>query len=59
MYNLKLFIFSLKKLRGPEGGPERSPEGGVQMGGPGFVYTHQKEKKYLILHGWKSREQKD
>ena len=38
MYNLNLlfFFFSLKKLRGPEGGPGRGPERGVQNGGSRF-----------------------
>ena len=44
VYHLNFFFsFSLKKLRGPEGGaegcPEKGPEGGVQKGALGFIYT--------------------
>ena len=35
------FLFSPKRLRGPEGGSERGSERGVEEGCPSFVYTRQ------------------
>ena len=45
---ITLIFFPPKKLRGPEGGPERG--GG---GGPGFVYTRKGKVKVnsLFRHG--------